>query len=57
MNSTTKRFARSMDEAFPKGLNYACAVQRTRTDSKLFDIALAVSIGLALCGLVLEWWL
>jgi hypothetical protein len=37
--------------------NYACAVQRTRTDSKLFDIALAVSIGLALCGLVLEWWL
>lgn len=56
MNSTTKRFARSMDEAFPKGMNYACSIERTR-DSKLFDIALAVSIGLALCGLVLEWWL
>ena len=56
MNITTKRFARSMDEAFPKGLNYACSIERTR-DSKLFDIALAVSIGLALCGLVLEWWL
>jgi hypothetical protein len=34
--------------------NYACSIERTR-DSKWFDIALAVAIGLALCGLVLEW--
>lgn len=35
--------------------NYACSIERTRTDSKLFDIALAVSIGLALAAVLLEW--
>jgi hypothetical protein len=35
--------------------NYACAIERTHHDSKWFDIVIAVTIGLALCGLVLEW--
>ena len=34
--------------------NYACAIERTR-DSKLFDIALAVAIGLALCAVLVSW--
>jgi hypothetical protein len=37
--------------------NYACAIERTHHDSKWFDIALAVAIGLCFVGMFLEWWL
>lgn len=37
--------------------NYACAIERTRRDSKLIDVALAVVIGLSFVGMFLEWWL
>ena len=53
MNTTTKRFKRTMAEAFPSGAEYACAIERTRRIDKdgyvIVGVCLLV-LGLAIVG-------
>lgn len=57
MNTTTKKYARTMDEAFPHGVDYATAIERYETPKweMWADIGLAVCIGLALAGFAYHW--
>lgn len=53
MNTTTKRFARSLREAFPA--DYACAIERYRGSARiewLAGVALAITLGVT-AGIVL----
>lgn len=36
--------------------NYACAIERTHRDSRLFDVVLAVAIAMALAASLVNWW-
>jgi hypothetical protein len=54
---TTKKFARTMNEAFPHGVDYACAIERYRAPKweKWADIGLAVAVGLCLAYGLYQW--
>lgn len=57
MNTTTKKYARTMDEAFPHGVDYATAIERYETPKweMWADIVLAVCIGLVLAVGLYQW--
>lgn len=58
MNTTTKKYARTMNEAFPYGVDYATAIERYETPKweKWADIVLAVCIGLVLAAFAYHWF-
>lgn len=53
----TRKYPRTMDEAFPHGAEYGCAIERPETSGeKLAGIALAIVIGVCLSGVLVQWW-
>jgi len=56
---TTRKFSRSLDEAFPKTVNYASSITSYKRlqYEKLADVMLAVSIGVSLAYAALEYFL
>ena len=44
----SRKFSRTMDEAFPFGPSYGCAIEKPRQSEKVADYALATLIGIAL---------
>jgi len=56
---TTRKFSRTLDEAFPKTVNYASAITsyKRMQYEKLADVMLAVSIGIVLTYAALEYFL
>jgi len=56
---TTRKFSRSLDEAFPKTVNYASSITSYKRlqYEKLADVMLAVSIGIGLAYAALEYFL
>jgi len=49
----TRRYPRTMNEAFPFGPEYGCAITRYRNHGATFkDYALAIVIGVALAALL-----
>lgn len=55
MNDTTRRHPRTLDEAYPFGARYGCAVERYRRRESLADWLLAIMIGLVLAALLFFW--
>jgi len=54
---TTRRFPRTLDQAFPTGAAYGCAITRPRHSREQFlDYCLAVVIGCALACALVAWW-
>lgn len=53
----TRRYPRTLDEAFPHGASYGCALTRPETrGEKLAGVALALVIGVCLAGALVQWW-
>ena len=53
----TRKYPRTMDEAFPHGAEYGCAIERPETSGeKLAGIVLAIVIGICLSGVLVQWW-
>lgn len=57
MTNNTRRYPRSLSEAFPFGPEYGCAITRYRAPKTTFkDYAAAIVIGVAIAaGLVYGW--
>ena len=51
MNS--RRYPRTLNEAFPRGAEYGCAIEKPRP---VADVSLAVVIGIALALALIAWW-
>lgn len=49
------KFHRTMDQAFPFGPDYGCAIKCTRR-SRAADYILATCIGIGLAVLLAAWW-
>jgi len=58
VNTTTKRFARSMAEAFPHGAEYGNAIEHFPASrlEKSAGVALAMFIGFCLAMALVSWW-
>ena len=56
MNHTTKRFSRSMNEAFPGGTEYANAIERHRSNDHS-GIAIVLVCGVVLAVAIVGTWL
>lgn len=57
MNDTTRRFPRSLQEAFPQDRQWAYAVERySRRTEQVGGVLLAVAIGLGLALALVHWW-
>jgi len=56
---TTRKFSRTLDEAFPKTVNYASSITSYKRlqYEKLADVMLAVSIGISLAYAAMEYFL
>lgn len=53
----TRRYPRTLNEAFPHGVDYGCAIDRPETSGeKLAGVALAVAISAGLAWLLVCWW-
>lgn len=53
----TRRYPRTLDEAFPRGAAYGCALTRPEArGEKLAGVALAVTIGVCLAAALVNWW-
>lgn len=53
----TRRYPRTMDEAFPHGAEYGCAIERPETDGeRMAGVVLAVLIGIGLACALVHWW-
>lgn len=53
----TRRYPRTLDEAFPHGAAYGCALTRPETrGEKLAGFALAAIIGICLAAALVNWW-
>lgn len=50
----TRKYPRTLNEAFPNTADYACAVERPAESCA--DILLAVAIGIGLAALLIAWW-
>lgn len=57
MNDTTRRFPRSLQEAFPQDRQWAYAIERysNRTE-QVGSVLLACAIGLGLALALVHWW-
>lgn len=54
---STRRFARTLDEAFPFGPEYGCSITRHESIAgRWAGYALAILIGIALAGWLVKWW-
>jgi len=57
MNATTRRWPRTMNEAFPGGTEYACAIERSRrTDFSCVWIVLIAAALIAAPWAIMAWW-
>ncbi len=57
MNDTTRRFPRSLQEAFPQDRQWAYAIERSsRRMESVGSVLLAVAIGLGLALALVHWW-
>ena len=54
-NDTPRKHPRTLDEAYPFGAEYGCAVERYRPVNRWYDYTLAVVIGLVLAALMFFW--
>lgn len=53
----TRRYPRTLREAFPFGAEYGAAIERpARTPEIVADIVLAVVIGIGFAALLVHWW-
>ena len=53
----TRKFSRTMNEAFPHGVDYGCAIERRDTaGDRMAGIVLAVVIGIAGAAALVRWW-
>ena len=53
----TRRYPRTMDEAFPRGMAYGCALERPDTaGERMAGVVLAVVIGIGLAAMLVHWW-
>ena len=53
----TRRYPRTLDEAFPHGAAYGCALTRPETrGERAAGVALAIFIGVALAAALVNWW-
>ena len=55
MNDTSRKHPRTLDQAYPFGPRYGCAVERYRRRESLADWLLAITIGLVLAALLFFW--
>lgn len=57
MNDTTRRFPRTLQEAFPTDRQWAYAIERysNRTE-QVGSVLLACAIGLGLALALVHWW-
>jgi type VI protein secretion system component VasF len=55
MSDTTRKHPRTINEAYPYGARYGCAVERYRRRESLADWLLAIFIGLVLAALLFFW--
>jgi len=44
----TRKFSRTMDEAFPFGPSYGCAIEKPNRTEKALDYAIATAFGILL---------
>lgn len=57
MNDTTRRFPRSLQEAFPTDRQWAYAIERySRRTEQVGSVLLACAIGLGLALALVHWW-
>jgi hypothetical protein len=57
MNTTTRKFPRTLNEAFPVDRQWAYAVERTsRRMDAVGSVLLAMVIGLGLALALVHWW-
>jgi hypothetical protein len=57
MNTTTRKFPRTLQEAFPQDRQWAYAVERTsRRMDAVGSVLLACAIGLGLALALVHWW-
>ena len=53
----TRKYSRTMDQAFPFGAKYGCAIERPQTDGeRMAGLVLAVVIGVCLAAALVHWW-
>lgn len=55
----TRKHPRTLNDAFPFGPEYGCAITRFASDrrgSTVADVALAVVIGVLLATALVAWW-
>lgn len=57
MNDTTRRFPRTLQEAFPTDRQWAYAIERySRRTEQVGSALLACAIGLGLALALVHWW-
>lgn len=57
MNDTTRRFPRSLQEAFPQDREWAYAIERhSNRYDQVGSVLLACAIGLGLALALVHWW-
>ena len=57
MNDTTRRYPRSLQEAFPTDREWAYAVERySRRYESIGSVLLACGIGIGLALALVHWW-
>lgn len=53
----TRRYPRTLAEAFPHGAEYGCAIEKpVTTGERILDVAFAVFIGFCLAAALVSWW-
>lgn len=56
----TRRYHRTLDQAFPFGAECGCAIQGysglPRRLEKLRDVGLAVIVGVVIAAVLVQWW-
>lgn len=55
MNTTTRKFPRTLAEAFPSSTEYACAIERTRRIDKSGYIIVAVCSAITIAPYLWFW--
>ena len=53
----TRKYPRTLAEAFPHGPEYGCALERPETaGEKMAGVVLAIMIGIGLACALVNWW-